>query len=176
MLAPSQKAAAGGRSRGKPAVRLGPLELEVIGLFVQLARSWGRPTSLAETYGLLFVSARPLAVEDLAGQLGLSRGAAYQDLNFLRSIGAVRIVYVAGDRRMHYEAVAELHGLMTRLLQERLVAHLDTSRARLQRAARLVRQLPRDQRARLAGRLKTLQNWERNVRRLLPHLAAILAQ
>ncbi|MGA2863124.1 MAG: hypothetical protein ABSF95_01410 [Verrucomicrobiota bacterium] len=176
MLAAAQKETAKNSSAHKPAARLSPLEMEVIGLFVQLARSWGRPTSLAETYGLLFVSSRSLAVEDFVERLGLSRGAAYQDLNFLRSVGAVKIVYATGDRRTHYQAVAELRNLVIRFLHEKLIAHLDTSRARLERIAGLVKQLPPDERARLTGRVKTLQSWENNVRRFLPRLARMLAK
>jgi DNA-binding transcriptional regulator GbsR (MarR family) len=97
-------------------------------------------------------------------------------LNFLRSVGAVKIVYATGDRRTHYQAVAELRNLVIRFLHEKLIAHLDTSRARLERIAGLVKQLPPDERARLTGRVKTLQSWENNVRRFLPRLARMLAK
>ena len=49
---------------GEPAVRgpgpaapLSPLETEIIDLFVQVSRLLGQPRSLAEIYGLLFISA-----------------------------------------------------------------------------------------------------------------------
>ena len=62
----------------KPAARLSPLETEIIDFFVQLSRLLGQPRSLAEIYGLLFISARPLAMDDLIECLQLSKGSASQ--------------------------------------------------------------------------------------------------
>ena len=42
---------------------LNSLESSVIDLFVQLSRVLGQPRSFAEIYGLLFISARPLAMD-----------------------------------------------------------------------------------------------------------------
>src|SRR6266568_2933801 len=114
---------------------LSPLETEIIDLFVQLSRLLGQPRSLAELYGLLFISARPLAMDDLIERLRLSKGSASQGLKFLRNVGAVKTVYVPGDRRVHYEAVAELRNLLTRFLRDQIVPHLESGQARLERIA-----------------------------------------
>jgi HTH-type transcriptional regulator, glycine betaine synthesis regulator len=71
------------------------LEVEIIDFFVQLSRLLGQPQSLAEIYGLLFISARPLAMDDLVERLHLSKGSTSQGLKLLRNIGAVKMVYVA---------------------------------------------------------------------------------
>src|SRR6266704_2978128 len=92
----------------KPHAGLNPLETEIIDFFFQLSRLLGQPRSLAEIYGLLFISSRPLAMDDLIGRLQLSKGSASQGLKFLRNLGAVKMVYMPADRRVHYEAVAEL--------------------------------------------------------------------
>src|SRR5882724_4174156 len=102
----------------KPQAGLNPLETEIIDFFFQLSRLLGQPRSLAEIYGLLFISARPLAMDHLIERLNLSKGSASQGLKFLRNIGAIKTVYVAGDRRAHYEAVAELRNLVTRFLRD----------------------------------------------------------
>src|SRR2546428_4670515 len=117
---------------------LSGLETEIIDLFVQLSRLLGQPRSLAEIYGLLFISGRPLAMDHLIERLNLSKGSASQGLKFLRNVGAVRTVYVAGDRRAHYEAVAELRNLTTRFLRDQIVPHLESGQARLERIAGLV--------------------------------------
>jgi DNA-binding transcriptional regulator GbsR (MarR family) len=160
----------------KPAARLKPLETEVINLFVQLSRLLGQPRSLAELYGLLFISARPLAMDDLIERLQLSKGSASQGLKYLRNIGAVRMVYAAGDRRAHYEAVAELRNLATRFLRDQVVPHFDHGQAWLERIADMVKQLPAEDRARVNGRVKMLQSWERNGRRFLPLVVKILGK
>ena len=104
ILAFEEKQPAQAVNEPKPAARLGPLETEIIDFFVQLSRLLGQPRSLAEIYGLLFISGRPLAMDDLIERLQISKGSASQGLKFLRNIGAVRMVYVAGERRVHNEA------------------------------------------------------------------------
>ena len=102
--------------------QLSSLEAEAIGLFIQLGRLVSQPRSFAEIYGLLFVSPRPLSAEVLVERLGTSRASAERALLFLRRAGLLRMVYVPGDRRMHYEAVAEprhmVVGSRVRLVQE----------------------------------------------------------
>ena len=159
-----------------PASRLSPLETEVIDFFVQLARVLGLPRSLAEIYGLLFISGRPLAMDDLIERLQLSKGSASQGLKFLCNIGAARMVYVAGERRTHYEAVAELRNLATRFLRDQVVPHLDNGQARLERIASMLRQMPLAERARFNGRVKMLQSWERQGRRFLPLVVRMLGR
>jgi DNA-binding transcriptional regulator GbsR (MarR family) len=158
------------------AIRLSPLETEIIDFFVQLSRLLGQPRSLAEIYGLLFISARPLAMDDLIERLQLSKGSASQGLKFLRNLGAVRMIYVAGERRVHYEAVAELRNLAVRYLRDQIVPHFDNGQARLERIAEMVRQLPAAQRARINGRVKMLQSWGRNGKRFLPLVVKILGK
>jgi len=176
ILALEEKGPSGVVKVPKPAARLSPLETEIIDFFVQLSRLLGQPRSLAEIYGLLFISARPLAMDDLIERLQLSKGSASQGLKFLRSIGAVRMVYVAGERRVHYEAVAELRNLAIRFLRDQIVPHFDHGQARLERIAEMVRQLPPGQRARVNGRVKMLQSWGRNGRRFLPLVVKILGR
>ena len=157
-----------------PAPRLTPLETEIIDLFVQLSRLLGQPRSLAEIYGLLFITARPMAMDELIERLHLSKGSASQGLRFLRNLGAVRMVYVAGDRRAHYEAVAELRNLTSRFLREQFVPHLDRGRERLERISFLVKQMPAEERARVNGRVTMLRSWGKNARRFLPLVMKIL--
>src|ERR1700744_1200365 len=108
----------------KPPPRaLEPVEIETINLFVQFSRALGQPRSYAEIYGLLFVSAQPLAMDTLIERLGLSKGSASQGLKYLEDLGAVRTVYLPGERRTHYEAVAELRNLAGRFLSQQIMPH-----------------------------------------------------
>ena len=62
---------------GTPAVmKISPTEAAVIALFVRLARIMGLPRSNAEIYGMLFISPRLLALDDLIEIVGVSRGSA----------------------------------------------------------------------------------------------------
>ena len=173
LLAKPQKSVAK-NDHAATGVTVSALEAEVIGLFVQLSRVIGQPRSFAEIYGLLFISGQPLAMDDLIERLKLSKGSASQGLKFLRHAGAIRMVYVPGDRRVHYEAVAELRNLVARFLRDYVVPQLDSSEARLQTIAAMVKQLPEDEQARVASRITMLQSWEKRTRNFLPLVVKLL--
>ena len=156
------------------AAPLNPVELEVIHLFSQLCRALGQPPSVAEIYGLLFVSPRPLPQEDFFARLNVCKGTASQGLRYLLDLGAVRMVYVAGDRRVHYEAVAELRSVAGRFLRQRILTNFEDSGTRLNRIAVEAKKLPDAERKFAEGRLKTLKSWEKNAKRTLPLLLMIL--
>jgi DNA-binding transcriptional regulator GbsR (MarR family) len=155
-------------SNERPAARLSALETEVIELFVELSRLVGQPRSLAEIYGLLFVSSKPLAMDDVMERLRLSKGSASQGLKFLRNMGAVRMVYVPGERRVHYEAVAELRNLATRFLRDQVVPQLDNAHARLERISSLINEAPASERLRVNVRLTMLRSWGKRGKKFLP--------
>src|ERR1700733_8622349 len=154
--------------------RLEPVEVEVIHLFVQFARALGQPRSVAEIYGLLFVSPRPLAMDTLIERLNLSKGSASQGLKYLQDLGGVRTVYVAGDRRTHYEAVAELRNLAGRFLRQHILANFEDSGSYLDRITLQTQKLSGEHRKHVAARVKTLRRWERSGRRILPLVLKML--
>src|SRR3984885_1173538 len=147
---------------------LEPVEIEVIDLFVQFSRALGQPRSYAEIYGLLFVSHEPLPMDALIERLNLSKGSASQGLKYLEDLGAVRTVYLAGERRTHYEAVAELRNLAGRFLSQQILTHFKDSASRLDRLAMQAQKLSTDQRKHVNARVKLLRSWQRNGRRVVP--------
>ena len=156
------------------AAALNPVEVEVIHLFVQLSRALGQPPSVAEIYGLLFVSPRPLPQDEFLERLNLSKGTASQGLRYLLDLGAVRTVYVAADRRAHYEAVAELRNLAGRFLRQQILTHFEDSGTRLAQLAAEAQKLPDEERKFALARVKTLRSWEKNAKRVLPLVMRIL--
>jgi DNA-binding transcriptional regulator GbsR (MarR family) len=157
------------------ATALSPIEAEVIDLFVHLSRMLGLPKSVAEIYGLLFVAPAPLSMDDLIERLHLSKGSASQGLKFLRNLGAVKPVYVAGDRRDHFVAEAELRQLVGGFLKEKLAPHFDEGLARLERIEKRLGELPAKDRAHVAERVKKLRQWEKRGKQFLPLVAKILS-
>jgi len=163
-------------SARRASARLAPHEREVIDLFVRLSRVLGQPRSLGEIYGLLFISAQPLAMDDLMERLGLSKGSASQGLKFLRNLGAVRMIEMPGDRRVHYEAVAELRNLAGRFLRDKIEPHLGQCEERLERLARMLDELPAEQREHAGRRITMLRSWSQNSRRVLPLVVRVLGE
>jgi len=156
--------------------RLTPVEMEVIELFVQFSRALGQPRSIAEIYGMLFVSHQVLSLDDLIERLQLSRGSASQGLKYLRELGAVRAVDMPASRRVHYEAVAELRNLAGSFLHQQLDLYLSDSGARLERIARHSQGLTGAARKHALARVKLLQSWEANGRQVLPYLLKMLGR
>jgi DNA-binding transcriptional regulator GbsR (MarR family) len=154
--------------------RLEPVEVEIIHLFVQFSRALGQPRSVAEIYGLLFVSHRPLAMDALIERLNLSKGSASQGLKYLQDLGAVRTVYVAGERRTHYEAVAELRNLAGRFLRQQILTHFADSEIQMDRITALAQKTSGEQRKHVNNRIKLLRSWERNGRRVVPFVLKML--
>jgi len=128
---------------------------------------------VAEIYGLLFVSPRPLPQDDFGDRLNMSKGTASQGLRYLLDLGAVRTVYVAGDRRVHYEAVAELRNLAGRFVRQQILNNFEDSGTRLDRITVEAQKLSGEERKTAVARLKLLQSWEKNVKRILPIILTV---
>ena len=154
--------------------RLTPVEAEIITLFVQLCHALGQPHSVGEIYGLLFISARPLALDDLMEHLDMSKGSASMGLKFLRNAGAVKITYMPGDRRLHYEAVAELRHLTARFVRDQILPYLDSGLSRLEHINGMVKQLPPQEREHVSARVTMLQSWEKKGRKFLPMVVKMM--
>ena len=137
---------------------LNPAEVEVIQLFIQFSRALGQPRSVAEIYGLLFVSPAPLALDDLVQRLRLSNGSASQGLKYLRELGAVRVVEIPDARRTHYEAVAELRNLAGSFLRQQVLTHLSDSDHRLERITAQAQSLTGEARTHTLARVRMLQS------------------
>lgn len=110
---------------------LSPLETEVIDIFVSLVRLVGIPKSVAEIYGLLFVSPQPQPLDAIVNRLRISKGSASQGLKLLRGLGGVRVTYVAGDRRDHYVAETELKKLVAGFIRGEVKPRLENGAGRL---------------------------------------------
>jgi len=147
---------------------LSELEIEAIELFINFLKLIGMPKSIGEIYGLLFVSPRPLPVDALIARLQISSGAASQGLKLLRSLGAVKTVYVAGDRRDHFTADLELSRFATVFIEEELVPRLQRAEERLKRMERSLKQLPPDDRDATKERIARLRHWVEKGNNLLP--------
>jgi DNA-binding transcriptional regulator GbsR (MarR family) len=113
-------------------------------------------------------------MDTLIGRLKLSKGSASQGLKYLQDLGAVRAVYVAGERRTHYEAVAELRNLAGRFLRQQILTHFQGSEARLDRIMAEAQKLSGEKSKHVMARIKLLRSWEKNGRRIVPFVLKML--
>lgn len=154
---------------------LSELEIETIDIFVRLARLLGIARSIGEIYGLLFVSAHPVPFDCFLTKLGISSGSASQGLRVLRSIGAVKTSYIAGDRRNHYVVETGLRKIVSGLLREKIEPQLAEGDERLAHLSDLLTDLPLADRKLLEDRLQILRSWREQARTVLPVVITTLA-
>lgn len=153
---------------------LSPVEVEVIGLFVNAVKLLGIPKSVGEIYGLLFIAPEPLALDALVTRLDISKGSASQGLKVLRAFGAVKQVYVAGDRRDHYAAETELKKLAAGFIREEIKPRLESGAERLERLKALSGAENSDRGEFFRGRVTKLAQWHARSQEVMPLLSTML--
>lgn len=70
---------------------------ECVELFAEVVQLLGVPRSVGQIYGLLYASPEPLSFSDIVEQLDISKGSVSQGLQFLRSLGAIRVAAGRGQ-------------------------------------------------------------------------------
>jgi len=143
-------------------------------MFINFLRLLGWPKSVGEIYGLLFVSAQPLAMDDIMGRLDMSLGAASQGLKLLREFGAVRTVYMPGARKDHYIASGELSRFATSYIEEELLPRMRTAQERIKRMERMMESMPEEDRQTPGERIERLQYWLGKGQKVVPWLVRFL--
>ncbi|MBN1286883.1 MAG: HTH domain-containing protein [Anaerolineae bacterium] len=85
----------------------------------ELAAYFGFSKVLGQLYAALMLSPGPLSLDDLKDLLEISKPSVSTNMRTLEALGAVREVYVRGDRRKYYEAGADLWRVVQRILSSR---------------------------------------------------------
>ena len=155
---------------------LNALEIEVIDIFVSIVKMLGIPKSVAEIYGLLFVSPDPLPLDGIVDRLRISKGSVSQGLKLLRAFGGVKTTYVAGDRRDHYVAEIELKMLVAGFMRGEIQPRLENGKQRLSHVDEIREELSADDRRKnfYGVRVRKLKQWHERSQALLPLLSGML--
>jgi len=153
---------------------LSELEIEAIEMFINFLKLIGLPKSVGEIYGLLFVSPRPLAMDEIMARLDISLGAASQGLKLLRSFGAVKSVYAPGDRRDHFSADLELSKFATVFIKDELNPRVERALQRIERMDALLAEMPAGEREAARKRLDRLKHWLDKGQKMIPWILKFL--
>ena len=149
------------------------LEIESIDFFVRLMNILGMPRSVGEIYGLLYFSEKSLSMNSIASRLGISIGSASQGLKMLKSLKAIKITYVAGDRKDHYIAEIEFRRLFSSFIKDEIMPHLISANERIKS---MENSLSADENNKdfYKIRLEKLKKLTKTGSRLLPAITGIL--
>ena len=144
----------------------------LVEVFSELADLFGNPRSHGQIYGILFASPEPLTMDDIAAQLGISKGSASQGLRALEALGAIE--RDASTRTSTYAAKLELKVLISGFVRQRLLPRLDSSKTQLATLKPLLSNLPAQHGADYQLRLKRVTQWHDRALRFLPFAQKLL--
>ena len=150
-------------------------ETSMIDVFVRAAGLIGLPRSIGEIYGLLFCTPKALSFDELVERLQISKGSVSQGLKVLRQIGAVKLHYVPGSRRDHYQPELSMKRLVRGFIKDQFEPHLLSGSQRLDNIDALIEDEGDEaSRAHARNRLGTLRSWQQRTRKLMPIVMAVL--
>jgi len=147
----------------------------MIDVFVRAAGLIGLPRSIGEIYGLLFCAKEALTFDELVERLQISKGSVSQGLKVLRQLGAIKLHYVSGSRRDHYEPELSMKRLVRGFIKDQFEPHLVSGSQRLKDIDALIEEEGDEALQQHAlNRLGTLRSWQQRTRKLMPIIMAVL--
>jgi DNA-binding transcriptional regulator GbsR (MarR family) len=86
---------------------------------------WGINRTMGQIHALLYLSPRPLTADDICAALGVARSNVSNSLRELQNWGIVKVVHLMGDRRDHFETMANVWEMFRQVLDERKKREID---------------------------------------------------
>lgn len=138
----------------------------------EMGSQWGVNRSVSQVHALLYLSDKPLHAEEICNALGLARSNVSNALKELQGYGIIKRTHVAGDRRDHFLAEADLWTMLMQISAERkkrevdpTIAHLAELNAKLEGREDVPAHI-RERIARMHEFIGTLSGWYDDVRTL----------
>lgn len=125
---------AGEATSGPVRWKLRPLEERFVLHWGEMGARWGLNRTVAQIHALLYLAPRPLAADEICEALGVARSNVSNSLRELQSWGIVRVAHVMGDRRDHFDTIADVWELFRRVLEERKRREIDPTLAFLRQS------------------------------------------
>ncbi|MFA6142122.1 MAG: MarR family transcriptional regulator [Candidatus Omnitrophota bacterium] len=83
----------------------------------KLCDSFGLNKFVAQLYALLYLSHKPLSLDEMVEKLGVSKGSISLNVRELEKWGAVKNIWVKGSRKDYYEAELDLKKVIANKLK-----------------------------------------------------------
>ena len=153
--------------------------VEVAGRICQLL---GLPRSTGQIFGLLYLSAAPLSLNQLSARLGISKGSASIGTRKLASWGAIRKVWIPGNRRDFYEVIEDLGQLIRGSYNNIFKPRVQSSKNRLVKLERKLDAdiksglIPAGNKEILERRIKALVIIHGRIMKMMPYAEKIIGE
>ncbi|MCS6771392.1 MAG: hypothetical protein NZ740_05130 [Kiritimatiellae bacterium] len=145
--------------------------MELVEAGGRTAQAFGFPRLMGQLYMLLYLSPEPRSLEDIAKALGVSKASVSIAARNLALWGAVRRVWIKGDRRDFYEAVVDVRAILNGGVLPAVTKKLESARLQIQRCLELVETDGGDPNTKrfLRDRLNLAEQRRRRVASLIDH-------
>jgi DNA-binding transcriptional regulator GbsR (MarR family) len=110
-------------------MNLSEVEQKFILHWGEMGVRWGINRTVAQIHALLYISAQPLAADEITETLGVARSNVSTSLKELQAWGIVRVVHVMGDRRDHFAAMKDVWEMFQIIMDERKKREIDPTLA-----------------------------------------------
>ncbi len=136
--------------------------IETAGHFTQ---SLGAGRVLGQIFAHIYFSRDPQSLDDLTRKLGISKGSASMAVRQLDQWGALRRVWIKGDRKDYYVATDEFGRIIRKALLDMIGRKMETSDGLLEDSQALLQERMRNGKkadkdwAFIADRVKKLQSF-----------------
>ena len=153
---------------------LGQTRLDMIDAAGRFCHLLGLPRSIGQIYGLLYLSNRPLNLDEIARALGIAKSSASMGTRQLIGWRVIKQLWIHGDRRDHFEADADLGNVLRAGYNEFLKPRMASSEQRLERISGALDgdlangTLTPEEYDHCTERLRQLQRMQQKVQALLP--------
>ena len=147
---------------------------EMVEVGGRICQVLGLPRSTGQIFGLLYLSTEPLSLNQMSSMLGISKGSASMGTRHLASWGALRKVWVPGERRDYYEVVEDLGQLIRASYNNLIKPKIRSSKERLASLKTCLDEdiksgaIPFDKKKILEERIKTLEKVHKRLFQFLP--------
>jgi DNA-binding transcriptional regulator GbsR (MarR family) len=78
----------------------------------QICNKFGLNNIMAQLYAILYLSNKPLSLDNMVERLKISKGSVSTNIRALERYGAVKKVWVRGSRRDYYEADTDISNVI----------------------------------------------------------------
>lgn len=79
----------------------------------QICNKFGLNNIMAQLYAVLYLSARPMSLDDMVERLKISKGSASINIRALERYGVVKRAWIKGSRKDYYEAESDIGKVVT---------------------------------------------------------------
>ena len=106
--------------------------------------------------------------------MNISKGSTSQGLKILRSFGAIRTIYIPGDRKDYYVAETSLRKIARGFASEQIQPHVNNGKERIERIRELMEEDGSKDAETLQEKIDLLENWQKRAGKALPLILKLI--